>query len=168
MRARQAATYHAEVDRIVNVMEQKPEGVLLSNEEITDMIGFPFQDTRFRHIVNKAIGKLGLRKIPVRKIKSVGIYRVTPGDAVDQANTTLGKSHIRAAKKAFKQLQSVELTSLSANDQTVYIAAHMKAQMAVNLASEGNHLVLMDEIKAAGNKPIDIKATCLRLLDHNQ
>jgi hypothetical protein len=166
--SRQAINYRAEVDLIVNVMEKKPEGVLVSNDEITALIHLPFRDSRFRSIVNQAIGKLGAKKISARKLSGIGIVRISPADAVNRANKLLGKSQIRAAKKTFKKLQSVEWESLAANDQTVYIAAHMKAQMTANLASETNHLVLMDEIKSAGNKLIDVKATCLRLLENNR
>jgi hypothetical protein len=161
-------SYQAEVDLLVEVMGQKPEGVLLNNEEIMQLIKLPFQDPRFRSIVNQAVNKLGAKKIPVQKMRGIGIVRISPGDAVDRANRLLGQSHRRAAKKTFKQLQSVELAALSAHEQTVYIAAGMKAQMAVNLSSDANHILLTDEIKATGNKPIDVKATCLRLLDHNR
>jgi hypothetical protein len=166
--ARYSTSYRAEVDLLVEVMEQKPEGVVLSNQEIAGVIGIKPDQSTFRSIVTQAIGKPAEKKVPVSKLRGVGIYRVTPEDHVRRANELLGQGQRRIAKKTFKALSAVELASLEANEQTVYIAANMKAQMAVNLASDANHLVLCDEIKSAGNKPIDMSATCLKLLQHNR
>jgi len=161
--------YGPEVAQVVNIMTNKPEGVVLRYPEIEQIIGLPVTK-----ILSSAIRKLAERRIPVRKERNQrrislpgGIVRISPGDKVQHGYDRITRGLNRVANNGFTDVNTVDVTTLSEEDQITVLAVNTTAKMAQLMATENTQDLLKGEIRIGGNRLIDAKSTFAKLFERN-
>jgi hypothetical protein len=94
--------------------------------------------------------------------------RVSAADAAHYAKKESFGTIERGAKKGLKKFAAVSLSDVPQDDQVEAISAVMTLKMASTAVSERNQVVLMDEVKAAGVKELDVMSTTLKMLASNK
>jgi hypothetical protein len=166
--------YGPEVAQVVNIMTNKPEGVVLRYPEIEQIIGLPVTNPLFHKILSSAIRKLAERRIPVRKERNQrrislpgGIVRISPGDKVQHGYDRITRGLNRVANNGFTDVNTVDVTTLSEEDQITVLAVNTTAKMAQLMATENTQDLLKGEIRIDGNRLIDAKSTFAKLFERN-
>jgi hypothetical protein len=164
--------YGPEVADLVKVMRSKPDGVPLRYPEIEQLVKKPITDVQFHQIVSAAVRKLRLLKIPVVKVRSNkkinlpgGIVRLSPSEVPQLAYDKQTKGHNRVANNAIADIDTVEISGLTDEEQILVHAVHATAKMAQTLVTEDTRDRLKDEIRKSG-KLTDTQALA-KLLQKN-
>jgi hypothetical protein len=160
--------YSPEVAKLAAILSQKPEGVLLTHEEITDLMGYDAQSEKGRCIINQAMQKLWNQKITIKRVWGMGVVRVSAAGAAHYAKRESFNTIERGAKKGLKKFAAVRLSDVPQEDQVEAISAVMTLKMASNAVSDTSQSVLMEEVKAAGVKELDVMSTTLKMLASNR
>jgi hypothetical protein len=156
--------YGPEVAKLAAILSQKTEGAILTHKEITDLMGYDAQSRQGRYIVNQAIQKLWNQKITVKRVWGMGVVRVSAADAAHYAKKESFGTIERGAKKGLKKFAAVSLIDVPQEDQIETISAIMTLKMTTNAISDTNQSALMDEVKSAGGRELDVMSTTLKML----
>jgi hypothetical protein len=140
--------------------------------EIEQLVKLPITNVQFHQILSAAVRKLRLLKVPVIKVRSNkkinlpgGIVRLSPSEVPQRAYDKQTKGHMRVANVAIDDIDTVDVPSLTEEEQVLVQAVHATAKMAQTLVTEDTRDRLKDEIRKSG-KLTDTQALA-KLLQKN-
>jgi hypothetical protein len=164
-------TYGAEVALLVNAMKQKPEGVPLRYPEIEELINIKRDNPLFHKLITAAIRKLNAQRLPTIKVRNArkanisgGLVRVSPNEVPQIAYDKQARGHARVADNAIAALKTVDISTLSEEEQVLMHAVHSTAMMAQLMVTEDTQDRLKNAIRSGGK--LDGRALA-KLLEHN-
>jgi hypothetical protein len=163
--------YGAEVALLVKTMKGRLEGVPIRHPEIEDLIKLKRDNPLFHRVISAAIAKLNQERFPTIKARASrkanipgGMVRISANEVPQRAYDKQTKGHYRVANNAIADLNTVDITALSEEEQVLVHSVHVTASLAQRLVTEDTRDRLKDEIRRSGK--LDTQAL-VRLLQHN-
>jgi hypothetical protein len=149
--------YGSEVALLVKTMKEKPEGVPLRYPEIEELIHLKRDNPLFHKLITAAMVKLNGQRLPTVKIRNArkanipgGLVRISAGEVPQRAYDKQTRGHNRIANNAITELDTVDISALSEEEQVLVHAVHSTACLAQLLVTEDTRDRLKDAIRDGG------------------
>jgi hypothetical protein len=163
--------YGSEVALLVKVMKEKPEGVPFRYPEIEELIHLKRDNPLFHKLITTAMIKLNQQRLPTIKVRNSrkaniagGLVRISPSEVPQRVYDKQTRGHNRVANNAIAELDTVDMSTLSDDEQVLMHSVHVTACLAQKLVTEDTRDRLKDEIRKSGK--LDTQAL-VKLLRHN-